>query len=141
MEKIPEFIANHLFLVCLFISILILLIWNLFGTAIMGLKSIGTAELTRLINHEDAMLIDLRKDGEFKNGHISNAQNLPSSEFDKKIDSLASNKEKPIVLYCSHGSDTVRHARLLIQNGFKQVYSLQGGITSWTQANLPLNKK
>lgn len=140
MEKLPEFIANHLFLVCLFISILVLLVWNLFGTAIMGLKTIGTAELTRLINHENAVLIDLRKNDDFKNGHISDAQNIPATEFDKKIDSLASNKEKPVVLYCSHGSDTVRNARLLIQNGFKQVYSLQGGITSWTQANLPLNK-
>ena len=140
MEKLPEFIVNHLFLVCLFISISILLLWNFFGTSIMGLKMVGSAELTRLINRDDALLIDLRKKDDFTNGHIINAKNIPSAEFEKEMNSLSSKKDQPIVLYCSHGSETVRFARILIQQGFQKVYGLKGGLVTWSQANLPLTK-
>ena len=141
MERIPEFIGNNLLLVVLFISILSLLLWNLFGSALSGVKQIMPAEVTRLINRENAQLVDLRATSDYANNHILNSINIPESEMEKRAPELESYKKQPLILYCASGLISSRHARSLAQQGFEQVYSIKGGLPSWTSANLPLTKE
>lgn len=140
MERLPEFIGNHLFLVMLFISILILLLWNVFGSAISGIRQVNPAELTRLINREDAVVVDLRSAEDFSVSHILNAMNIPDADMEKRKNELDKHKEKPLVLYCATGSVSTRIARALGADGFKQVHTLAGGMPSWQNANLPVTK-
>ena len=51
MEHIPEFVANHLYLFSLLLAILTLLIWNLYGDTVSGIRQVIPMEVTRLINH------------------------------------------------------------------------------------------
>ncbi|MCK5499243.1 MAG: rhodanese-like domain-containing protein, partial [Gammaproteobacteria bacterium] len=76
MEKLPEFIANHLFLVSLLVAISSFLLWNIFAGSI-GATQVLPAEVTRLINHENAEVLDLRSAEEFEKGHIPGAVNIP----------------------------------------------------------------
>ena len=140
MERLPEFVGNHLFLVMLFISILILLLWNVFGAAVSGIRQVNPAELTNLMNREDAVVVDVRSADDFSRSHILNAINIPDKDMQDRKSELDQYKAKPLVLCCATGPSSTRFARLLRQDGFEKVFSLAGGIASWRNANLPLSK-
>ena len=139
MEKLPEFIANHLFLVSLFVAISSLLFWNIFFSA-MGASQMVPAEVTRLINHEDAELLDLRSAKDFEKGHIINAVNIDMATLGDREKELDKYKDKTVVICCAQGQESIRVARNLKTKGFEKLYSLKGGISAWQNANLPLTK-
>ena len=140
MENIPEFISNHLILATLFIAILTMLIWNIFGAAISGVKQVSTAELTRLINHENAVVVDVRREDDYKAGHILNSINFPTTELESRMQELDEFKEVPLVVYCGHGNDSAKAARILQMNGHNRVFTLSGGFHSWQSGSLPIMK-
>jgi rhodanese-related sulfurtransferase len=139
MERLPEFIVNHLFLVSLLVAISSLLFWNLFFSA-MGSSQIVPAEVTRLINHEDAAVLDIRTANDFENGHIINAVNIDVATLGEREKELEKYKDKPVVIYCGQGQESIRVARSLKTKGFEKLYSLKGGISAWQNASLPLTK-
>jgi len=139
MEKIPEFIANHLFLVSLLVAISSLLFWNIFFSA-MGASQIVPAEVTHLINHEDAALLDVRNAEDFERGHIINAVNIDVATLGDREKELDKYKDKTVVICCAQGTESIRIARSLKMKGFEKLYSLKGGISAWQNANLPLTK-
>ena len=139
MEKLPEFIANHLFLVSLFVAISSLLFWNIFFSA-MGASQIVPAEVTSLINHEDAELLDIRSAKDFEKGHIINAVNIDMATLGDREKELNKYKDKTVVICCAQGQESIRVARNLKTKGFEKLYSLKGGINAWQNANLPLTK-
>ncbi len=140
MEKLPEFIANHLILVTLFVAILSMLLWNLLGTAMMGVKHISTAELTQMVNKNKALLLDIRSQDAYNNGHIIDSLHIPTAEFESRIKQLPGKADRPVVIYCAHGTDSAKACRLLRMQGREQVYMLRGGLHSWQSANLPIVK-
>ena len=141
MERLPEFIANHLLLVSLFIAILALLLWNIFGSSVSGLSKIGPAEVTRLMNHEKALLLDLRTAADFTTGHILSARNIPAAELEGRQKELQKHKKNPIILCCTRDSDGIKAGRILKFAGYEKLYSLKGGLESWRNANLPVTRK
>ena len=138
MERIPEFIANHLFLVSLLAAISSLLIWNLFFSA-MGSSQIVPAEVTRLINHENAEILDIRTADDFENGHIINAVNMDAATLGEREKELEKYKDKTVVI-CGQGQESIRVARSLRMKGFEKLFSLKGGISAWQGASLPLTR-
>ena len=141
MERLPEFIANHLLLVSLFVAILALLLWNIFGSSVSGLSKIGPAEVTRLMNHEKALLLDLRTAADFTNGHILSARHIPAADLEGRQKELQKHKKNPIILCCSRDSDGIKAGRILKFAGYEKLYSLKGGLESWRNANLPVTRK
>lgn len=140
MERLPEFIGNHIILVTLFIAILTVLIWNLFGHAISGIEQIPPAELTRLMNRENAVVVDFRSQEEFEKGHILNARNIPEAELQSRQKELEKFKSSPIVACCSSGASSPKTARSLKALGYERIYILKGGIQAWQSSNLPLTR-
>jgi rhodanese-related sulfurtransferase len=138
MENIPEFIANHLFLISLFIGILMLLLWNIFGNSVSGVVELTPMETTRKMNHEKAVMLDVRPEKEFAEGHILNAINIPFEKLQEQLKELNKHKDRPLILCCRMGTDSVRAARLLKQQGIEQLYFLKGGLQAWRSASLPL---
>ncbi len=139
MERLPEFIANHLFLFSLLVAIASLLFWNIFAGA-LGVSQIVSAEVTRLINHEDAEILDVRNAKEFEKGHIINAMNLDATTRAEREKELEKYKDKTVVICCGQGQESIRVARSLKMKGFEKLYTLKGGISAWQNANLPLTK-
>ena len=140
MEKFPIFVINHPYLFSLLFVILTLLIWNIFGGMVGGVKLLTADEATQLINREDAELIDIRSQKEFENGHIINAKNFSLQELPEKLNKFRKNNNKGIIFYCSNGSVSLKEAQKLVKQGEEMIYCLRGGIASWANANLPLTK-
>jgi|TARA_B100000929_G_C15462395_1_gene404991 rhodanese-related sulfurtransferase len=140
MEKFPEFILTHPYLFSLLFVILTLLIWNVFGDIVGGVKLLTTDEVTQLINRENAEVIDIRSQNEFENGHIINAKNISLQELPEKLNKLKKINNKGIIFYCSNGSLSLKETQKLVRQGEEMIYCLKGGIASWKNANLPLTK-
>ncbi len=76
-------------------------------------------------------LLDVRTPQEFAESHIAEARNMDinSADFSKKIASL--DKEKPVAVYCAAGGRSGRAAAMLLEQGFKNVSDLKGGLGAW----------
>ncbi|QYR53006.1 rhodanese-like domain-containing protein [Lysobacter soyae] len=105
-----------------------------------GFKGINPATMTRLMNHENALVVDLRSASDFQAGHISGAKNVQMNQFDPENKLLANVKDLPIVLVCKAGNTASDAAKRLVKAGFKHVSVLDGGIGAWQSADLPLVK-
>lgn len=105
-----------------------------------GYKSLVPAQLTQLINREDALVVDLSPVADFEKGHIAGSRNIVASQFAPDHKAVAAAKTKPVVLVCRSGQASATAAAKLKKAGFEQVYWLDGGVAAWQQADLPLVK-
>ena len=98
-----------------------------------SVNEIDSDELTEFLQINDAILVDVRRDDEYINGHIENSINIDymSDKFVAKTEML--DKNMPIILYCRSGRRSYLSAVKLSENGFKEVYNLKGGILSWIE--------
>lgn len=141
MERFPEFISNHSSLVLAFVVILGALLWTLWQSLGGGMKKLSPMDATQLINREDAVVLDVRSDGEFKQGHIVNAVNIPQKSVQEQLSKLEKYRGRPIITACRTGQIAQGVGSMLRKNGFEQVYNLAGGLVAWEGANLPLVRK
>jgi len=104
-----------------------------------SIRDVSPAEATRLVNHENAVLVDMRSDKDFSNGHIINAVNAPLSNGAIPT-GLDKYQGRPVVVYCRSGQQSSGYCKQLGKRGFDKVYNLRGGLTGWGKAELPLSK-
>jgi thioredoxin len=85
-----------------------------------------------------AILLDVRTPEEFSGGYLEGAKNMDyhARGFDKELLSL--DKSKSYFVYCLSGGRSSAAAGLMRDNGFKNVYELDGGILAWKKAGYPL---
>jgi rhodanese-related sulfurtransferase len=81
------------------------------------------------LNNEDVMAVDIRDQESFNAGHINGAIHLSNNNFDKFSNST--DKNNTIIVYCYHGNSSQKAAQLLMNFGFLDVYSLNGGYEEW----------
>jgi rhodanese-related sulfurtransferase len=136
--QLVEFVVNHWPLFLALVVVLALLAYNL---ATGGKGSVDPAAATDLINHKDAVVIDVRPAADFTKGHIINSQNIPINGFKNQIGALQKHKDGPLVVACRSGAQSSMACGLLRKAGFAEVYNLRGGILAWQDANLPLTRK
>jgi rhodanese-related sulfurtransferase len=80
---------------------------------------------------QELVLIDVRTDRERDAGYISGSVWIPSGFLEMKIQDICKNAETEIVVYCRGGGRSMLAAKALQQLGFKNVFSLEGGINAW----------
>jgi rhodanese-related sulfurtransferase len=139
MEQIIEFAGNHPILVGAFVVVLTALVFNLVSDP-GGKNAVDPMGATALINHEDAVVVDVRSIAEYKGGHIVNAVNIPLNGLGNNLKQLEKHRNKPIVAVCRSGSRSASACRLLRKQGFENVKNLRGGMMAWESANLPVKR-
>ncbi|MCW8884812.1 MAG: rhodanese-like domain-containing protein, partial [Motiliproteus sp.] len=95
MDQFIEFATNHWEL---FLALIVTLAALFFNETRKGGKSISTHIATNMINKEEAVVVDIRDQKEFKTGHLMASVNVPHKEFDKRLVELNKYKEKPIIV-------------------------------------------
>jgi rhodanese-related sulfurtransferase len=135
-----SFAQNNWMLILVLVLSGAMLVWPLFQRRLSPVKDIGTAMATRLINHQDAVLLDVREVKEYEGGRLPNAVHIPLSQLDSRASELSKLTSRPVVAYCQNGRRSRMAAAALTRAGFKQIYSLQGGIHEWKKDGLPLAK-
>lgn len=137
MDRAIEFASNHYLLVSAFF-----LLWTIFFVleSRRGGKSLSPQLATNLVNHDDAVIVDLRDADTFRAGHISGSINVPAGQAMDRLSELEAHKDKPMILTCDMGSKATHLGRQLRGKGFENLYRIQGGINAWRGEKLPLVK-
>ena len=141
MDKIPEFVMNH---PGLFVALAIILAAMTAGPLIarlQGLNPIGPAQALGLMNHQDALVLDVREDKEYEQGHILGSKHLPLSKLADGLKKLKADKSKPVIVVCNSGARSKSVCSTLSKQDYASVHNLTGGVTAWKGANLPLTTK
>ena len=140
MSQFTSFVLNHWELFLALVIIIALLFASNLQSALSGVAQIGPAEAINMINHEKAVVIDVREDKEFVEGHIINSIHIPLGSVQQRIDELKSYSNKPIIVSCRSGARSNSACGILRKNGFENVFNLKGGVMAWQNASLPLKK-
>lgn len=94
-------------------------------------KIIHWKDVLKEIEREDQsnMLVDVRTVDEYKKGSIHNAVNIPVDNLRNRLNEIPKNKK--LIVFCAVGLRGYLAARILIQNGYTNVYNLSGGYKTY----------
>ena len=80
---------------------------------------------------DDCLLLDCRTEEEYSIAKIAQSKLIPMQEIPERLDELEPWKQKRLVVHCHHGIRSLRVAKWLREQGFKNAQSLKGGIEAW----------
>jgi len=102
-----------------------------------------TLEETRqhLSANPKAVLLDVREDSEWQNGHASQAVHLGKGVFERDIENLVPDTDTEIIMYCGGGYRSVLTCDVAKRMGYRNVSSLVGGYKALVAAQWPMTKE
>jgi rhodanese-related sulfurtransferase len=140
MQELTTFISNHPTLSAGILIVFGLIMCVEFIRAKRGTVNVDPTRLTQLINHQSAVVLDLRPQELYRKGHIIDAQMITPTEVRENSKKLEKFKARPLVLVCNTGIVSQKIAANLLKQGYN-VYSLSGGMRAWIDAQMPLIKE
>ena len=84
----------------------------------------------------EAVIVDVREQGEWDAGHIDGAIFIPLGQLEKRLGELDAYKGQKVVLQCRSGKRSAAATAILTKAGFKQAHNMTGGIIAWDKAGL-----
>ena len=82
------------------------------------------------------VIIDVRRPDEYAGGHIPNAININSAQISERLESL--NPDGTYLLCCQRGGRSAGAREVMEESGFHDVYEVEGGMSAWQAAGLPV---
>ena len=79
----------------------------------------------------DFLVVDVREQSEWDNGHIDGSVLLPLKDLQNKFSELDKNRQLAVI--CHHGGRSAKAVAFLLQQGFDAVYNVVGGIDAWSK--------
>lgn len=141
MEQLSEFVTSNWELFLALVVILALLVRSFITEKISGCKAIDPYEAVALMNHDEALFLDVRTDGEIAEGRVLNSVHIPLGALKQRLTELNRHRTRPIVVGCRSGHRSGQACGILRKHGFDQVYNLRGGLIAWQNASLPMIRK
>ena len=87
-----------------------------------------------------AVLLDVREDIEWQNGHAAGAVHLGKGVFERDVEKMFPDPKTEIIMYCGGGYRSVLTADVAQRMGYRNVHSLIGGYKGLVQAQWPMEK-
>ncbi|MBR1793252.1 MAG: rhodanese-like domain-containing protein [Bacteroidales bacterium] len=102
--------------------------------------TVSVAEFAELIKADDVIIVDVRTEKEFSEGHIEGAVNMPlDTKFQGLLNKTTWDKGKRLAVYCRSGRRSNAAGRKFVDKGFK-VVELGGGLDAWQKEEQPVVK-
>ena len=111
--------------------------WRQAGLPVSKLDEISVQTLRDLVRDHKLHLLDVRREGEWKAGHIDGAEWLPLDDLNKSVP--WADRDIPIAVHCKSGYRSAIACSLLQRAGFQNVSNVLGGFDAWQAANLPFH--
>ena len=134
------FIKSNIWLILIVVISGFMLLWSFVGNRLRGVKDVNCTGALQMINHKDAVVLDVREQAEYQSGHLLDSKQIPLLKLRERIGELERYRDRPIVVVCRSGQRSATACAMLGKEGFAQVYNLAGGVMAWQKANLPLEK-
>ena len=106
-----------------------------------AIKTVGVEEFAQIIQDDAVQLLDVRTPEEYAEGHIKGFTmiDVQADTFSDLVDEMLV-KDLPVAVYCRGGRRSLTAADILVKKGFKTIYNLEKGYTSWVEAGMPVVK-
>jgi molybdopterin/thiamine biosynthesis adenylyltransferase/rhodanese-related sulfurtransferase len=99
---------------------------------------VDPARARELIADGDPIILDVREQDEWDEGHLPGAIHLPRGNLESRIEAAAPDRARPILVYCSAGNRSAFAAKSLDELGYESAVSLAGGFTEWKRNGFPV---
>lgn len=99
-------------------------------------KHIDVHNAQQLLENDATVLVDIRDPQSYLSSHAISAYHLTNDtivDFMNKVDF-----DQPVLVMCYHGISSQSAAQYLVNQGFEDVYTIDGGFEAWHRANLPV---
>jgi sulfur-carrier protein adenylyltransferase/sulfurtransferase len=102
------------------------------------ISEIDATNARERIESGEPVVVDVREQDEWDEGHIPGAVHVPRGQLESRIERLAPDTARPVVVYCSAGNRSAFAAKTLTDLGYQDVVSLAGGFTDWKRNGFPV---
>ena len=98
-------------------------------TSSVTYETISAKDAKEMMGTQDVVILDVREESEYQQGHIREAQLIPLSQIQENNQELP-DKDQTVLVYCRSGSRSAKAAQKLVKLGYTHVYDF-GGINDW----------
>ncbi|WP_165649751.1 rhodanese-like domain-containing protein [Sutterella wadsworthensis] len=130
-----QFIVQNALLIIIAVIAAVSLAMPLINTRRFGLM-VSSEQAVSLINKQNALVVDVRAQKDFKRVRIANSVNIPANEIQNRLGELS--KDRTIIVVDNSGNMSAAASKLLRGVGFTKVYVLDSGLVGWMRDKLPL---
>ena len=93
-------------------------------------EDVNVEQAKKIIDNDEVVVIDVRTQEEFAEGHIPNAMLIPVDEIDNVMEEM--DKDTSYLMVCRSGNRSAMASELLAKNGFQHIKNMEGGMNKWT---------
>lgn len=101
-------------------------------------KNIDVLEANKMVQENKAVLVDIRDPGSYTMACPKDSYHLTNDSIVNFMNEVEF--ETPVLVMCYHGVSSQGAAQYLVNQGFEEVYSIDGGFDAWKRAGLPIEK-
>jgi len=101
---------------------------------------VSPKEAFTLSTEKKAVIVDVREDDEWNEGHIAGAIHIPLKQLNGRLSELQQYKDTSIITQCRSGGRSAKALDVLKAAGFSKVYDMEGGIVAWSKDGLATQK-
>ena len=130
-----QFIVQNALLIIIAVIAAVSLAMPLINTRRFG-PMVSSEQAVSLINKQNALVVDVRAQKDFKRVRIANSVNIPANEIQNRLGELS--KDRTIIVVDNSGNMSAAASKLLRGVGFTKVYVLDSGLLGWMRDKLPL---
>lgn len=106
-----------------------------------NIKETNVADVKRRMDAgEKFLLVDVREESEYANGHLPGAVHMGKGVIERDIEQRVPDPNAKLILYCGGGYRSALAAENLQKMGYTNVESMNGGWRDWNAAGLPTTK-
>ena len=130
-----QFIVQNALLIIIAVIAAVSLAMPLINTRRFG-PMVSSEQAVSLINKQNALVVDVRAQKDFKRVRIANSVNIPANEIQNRLGELS--KDRTFIVVDNSGNMSAAASKLLRGVGFTKVYVLDSGLVGWMRDKLPL---
>ncbi len=93
-------------------------------------QKISQEQAKQMMDNEDVIVVDVRENYEYEDGHIENSILLPLGQVESSAETVLPNKDAKILVYCRSGNRSRQASMILASLGYTNIYEF-GGIMTW----------
>jgi rhodanese-related sulfurtransferase len=106
------------------------------ATSLAALANTVSVADAAALRNDGAFVLDVREPGEWADGHIPGATLIPLGGLESRLDEVPGDQR--IVVVCRSGNRSAEGRDILLGSGYPAVTSLDGGMTDWIRAGMPI---
>ena len=130
-----QFIVQNALLIIIAVIAAVSLAMPLINTRRFG-PMVSSEQAVSLINKQNALVVDVRAQKDFKRVRSATSVNIPANEIQNRLGELS--KDRTIIVVDNSGNMSAAASKLLRGVGFTKVYVLDSGLVGWMRDKLPL---